>query len=132
MDVAVDEERGRLHVMPPGDLAPVRVDQHEICRGDFGPVETLRVDEEALDGSGHRDAEMIAHAFAEAELRSPAQRRGKVGAQFEFGLFVSHGVFPQAPSAGFSSSIFTRVIADSPLSVSPTTMRLRSRARATS
>src|SRR5215204_3629704 len=101
MNVAVDKERGGLDVVAPGDLAPMRVDQYQIRGCDFGPVEALRVDEKALDGSGHRDAEVIADAFAEAELRRPTQRSRKIGAQFQFGLFVRHGVFPQAPSAGF-------------------------------
>jgi hypothetical protein len=76
----VDVERGGLGRHIALDQLAVVVDQQQARGGGFAPMQALPVDEEAVGGARHHEAEMVADRLAEAVALGPAQRGGEVDA----------------------------------------------------
>ena len=60
--------------------ATAAIDQQHVARGDFRPVQALRIDQIAI-GSEFK-AEMIANALIEPQPCSPSERRGQIDSRF--------------------------------------------------
>ena len=99
----MDEHRRRLDPVAPGQYLPVGVDEHDVVGADLAPEQSARVDQEALRAVGQGNAEVVAHAFAQAMVGGGAQRQRQVFAQRCGARVVAcHGRSPAAAVAAKS------------------------------
>ncbi len=92
VDGGMDEHGGRLDLMAAGQLVAVGVDQDDVLGLDLVPHQAARVEQEMVGIAGQRDAEMVAHAFAQPVEGGRPQRERQVGAQRGDGFGVKERI----------------------------------------
>lgn len=93
----MNEKRGGFHSSFSIKDVSLGVNSHYIAGGDLRPVKSLGVDQILILRARRRQAEVIAHAFAQSQPVGPAQRGGQVDLGLLQGLFPA-GRMRQAES----------------------------------
>ena len=110
MDAAMNEESSRFDRVLARDVVAVTVDDDQVGRRDFRPVQSLRIYQEAARPARNCEAEMIAYALRQSQPLRRAQGRDEVAARFTFNA-CGDGFFHAGSAVGKCAS--------SPVAASP-------------
>ena len=83
---SMDEHGRGLHRMTARQLLARRVAHHDVCRLHLTPVQASRVEQKPVVSAGHRHAEVVAHALAQALMGGRTQGQRQIFAQRQKGF----------------------------------------------